>query len=83
MCILAVINLITPIPIKTFDSISKYNNEQLYGQIQQMKLIKNKRHIITAPNNSDDLETAEIHLFRPLFRYRAQIERKRRLANKQ
>ncbi len=30
-------------------------------------------------DNNDDMEVAETHLFRPLFRYRAQLEKRERL----
>lgn len=36
--------------------------------------------IVDAPAfDNDDMELAETHLFRPLFRYRAQLERRQRL----
>lgn len=31
----------------------------------------------------DDMEVAETHIFRPLFRYRAQLEKKKRLSEKE
>ncbi|KAG4073677.1 hypothetical protein HA402_000901 [Bradysia odoriphaga] len=39
--------------------------------------------IVEAPiSDDDDMELAETHLFRPLFRYRAQLEKRKRITKR-